>query len=97
MNGRSRVEDNELAERDISAKDKYNIDKVRKLSKSDRRLACDNISQEVDIGVEIVHSIYQNKLKKRKVFRALITPIAWRQNAECRSTIAPDFLSRLYN
>lgn len=76
-NGSTRVEDNQLAERGISATDKYYIDKLRKLLKSDRRLACDDISQEVNISVGIVYSILRNSLIYTR-FPLAMYPIDWR-------------------
>ena len=50
----------------MTATDRYNTEQLKRLLKSDRRITCDEMAQELEICVRSVHTILRNHLKMRK-------------------------------
>ena len=51
----------------MMAMDSYNTEQLKRLLKSDRRITCEEMAQELEISVRSVHTILCNHLKMRKV------------------------------
>ena len=66
-NGRECVQDANRAGRTVTAMDSYKTDQLERLLKSDRRITCEEMDQELEISVRSVHIILRNHLKMRKV------------------------------
>ena len=66
-NGRECVQDANRAGRTVMATDSYKTEQLKRLLKSDRRITCEEMAQELEISVGLVHTILRNHLKMRKV------------------------------
>ena len=66
-NGRECVQDAHRAGRTVTATDSYNTEHLKRLLKSDRRITCKEMAQELEISVGSVNTILRNHLKMRKV------------------------------
>ena len=96
-NGRECVQDR--ASRTVTAMDSYNTEQLKRLLKSDRRIMCEEMAQEIEISVGSVHTILCNHLKMRKVLARWMPP-RWMPHrltsdqVECRLEVATHLLSR---
>ena len=66
-NGREGVQDTHRADRTVMATDSYNTEQLKGLLKSERRITCGEMAQELEISVGSVHTILHNHSKMRKV------------------------------
>ena len=55
------------AGRTVTATDSYNTEQIKRLLKSDRRITCEEMAQELEMSVGSVLTILLNHLKMRKV------------------------------
>ena len=66
-NGRECVQDANRAGRTVTATNSYKTEQLKRLLKSDRRITCEEMAQELEISAGLVHTILRNHLKMRKV------------------------------
>ena len=78
-NGSECVQDAHRAGRTVTSTDSYKTEQLKRLLKSDRKITCDEMAQELEISVGSVHTILRNHLKMRKVSARWGCHIAWRR------------------
>ena len=92
-NGRECVQDAHGAGRTVTATDSYNTEQL----KSDRRITCKEMTQELEISVGSVHNILCNHLKMRKVSARWKPHRLTSDQAERRLEVAIHLLSRFHS
>ena len=95
-NGRECVQDAHRAGRTVTATDSYNTEQLKRLLKSDRRITCKEIAQELEISVGSVHTctILRNHLKMRKISARWVPHHLTSDQAERSLEVATHLLSR---
>ena len=93
-NGRECVLDAHRAGRTVTATDSYNTEQLKRLLKSDRRITCEEMAQELEISVGSVHTILRNHLKMIKVSARWVPHRLTSDQAERRLEVAIHLLSR---
>ena len=92
-NGRECIQDAHRAGRTVTATDSYNTEQLKRLLKSDRRITCEEMAQELEINVGSVHTILHNHLKMRKVSARWVPHRLTSDQAECHLEVATHLLS----
>ena len=92
-NGRECVQDAHRAGRTVMATDSYNTEQFKRLLKSDRRIMCKEMAQELEISVGSVHTILCNHLKMRRVSARWVPHRLTSDQAECCLEVATHLLS----
>ena len=91
-NGRECVQDAHPAGRALTATNSYNTE--QRLLKSNRRIMCKEMAQELEISVGSVNTILHNHLKMRKVSARWVPHRLTSDHEECRWEVATHLLSR---
>ena len=93
-NGRECVQDAHRSGRTVTVTDSYNTEQLKRLLKSDRRITCEEMAQELEISVGSVHTFLRNHLKMRKVSARWVPHRLTSDQAERRLEVATHLLSR---
>ncbi|KAK5646283.1 hypothetical protein RI129_004747 [Pyrocoelia pectoralis] len=93
--GREDVQDDSRAGRPSSATADKNVDRVRTLLNSDRRLGVRLIAQELNLSKCFVHTIINDHLNMRKVCAKLAPKVLTEDEKERRRSICAELLERV--
>nr|XP_012143528.1 PREDICTED: putative uncharacterized protein FLJ37770 [Megachile rotundata] len=93
--GREDDEDEQRVERPSSSRSDTNVDKVREILNSDRRLSIRLIAQELNLTKSTIHSIVTEDLQMRKVCAKLVPKVLTEEQKERRVTISRELLECL--
>ena len=92
-NGKVCIQDAHRAGRTVTTKDSYNTEQLIRLLKSDRRITCEEMAQELEMSVGSVHTILRNHLKMRKVSARWVPHCLKSDQAKCRLEVTTHLLS----
>lgn len=90
--GRTSLEDDSKPGTPTTSIHDENVERVRTLLASDRRLTCKMISAELKISTGSVHTIVHEKLNKRKLYAKLVPHFLTEEQKEQRVNAARDFI-----
>ena len=94
-NGREEVEDDRKSGRPSTSKTDENIDRVRQLVRSDRRLTVRMIAEELSMNRETVRTILVQELGMRKVCAKMVPKLLTDDQKEHRVNVCRDLLERI--
>ena len=94
-NGREEVEDDRKSGRPSTSKTDENIDRVRQLVRSDRRLTVRMIAEELGMNRETVRTILVQELGMRKVCAKMVPKLLTDDQKEHRVNVCRDLLERI--
>ena len=93
--GRDLVEDEPQTGRPTTSKTDVNVEQVKSLVRSDRRLTIRLIAEQLNLNKSTVHDVLKNNLQMRKVSAKLVSKNLTVQQKDNRKDIYTDFIERI--
>ena len=93
--GRDLVEDEPRTGRPTTSKTDVNVERVKSLVRSDRRLTIRLVAEQLNLNKSIVHDVLKNNLQMRKVSAKLVPKNLTVQQNDNRKDICTDFIERI--
>ena len=93
--GRDLVEDEPRTGRPTTSKTDVNVERVKSLVRSDRRLTIRLIAEQLNLNKSTVHDVLKNNLQMRKVSAKLVPKNLTVQQKDNRKDICTDFIERI--
>lgn len=97
LEGREHVEDEPRSGRPLTSRTDENMDRVRALVRSDRRLTIKMISEQLNLNTFTVHQIVTDDLNMRKVCAKLVPKNLTTEQKDNRKNVCVDLLERIAN
>ncbi|XP_031338864.1 histone-lysine N-methyltransferase SETMAR-like [Photinus pyralis] len=95
--GRESIEDEPRSGSPSSARTDENVDRIRDLMRSDRRLTVRMIGEELNLTHTTVHQILTNELGMRKICAKMVPKNSSQDQKNIRKERCPDFLDSIEN
>ena len=93
--GRDLVVDEPRTGRSTTSKTDVNVERVKSLVRSDRRLTIRLIAEQLNLNKSTVHDVLKNNLQMRKVSAKLVPKNLTVQQKDNRKDICTDFIAHI--